>query len=124
MVCSYQQSWEKERSWIKQDKGDKFKAWCNSCLKSFSIREGLPVVRKHEKGQKHVEKTSLVLSSKTKNNGQRSIENALSRAESISIQQRKIKDQAHIAEAMLVSCSSRHDLPDSMYDCFNILLPV
>ena len=120
MVCSYQQSWEKERSWIKKDKGDKFKAWCNSCLKSFSIREGSTAVRKHEKGQKHVENTSLVLSSKTNNNGQRSIENALSRAESISIQQRKIKDQAHIAEAMLVSCFSRHSLPESMYDCFNV----
>ena len=84
----------------------------------------MTAVRKHEKGQKHVEKTSLVLSSKTNNNGQRSIENALSRAESISIQQRKIKDQAHIAEAMLVSCFSRHSLPESMYDCFNVLLPI
>ena len=104
--------------------GCKFKAGCNSCLKAFNIKEGLSAVRKHEKGAKHVENVAVKdVNGNDSVSGQSSIENSLKNAEALAVKARRTKDQALEAEAMLVTATSCHSIPDAMFDCFNLLLP-
>lgn len=123
MVCSYQPEWAKERPWLQSVKTDKYQAWCAFCLKQFSIKEGMTAVRKHERGKKHTE----IVDNRDKNLNsvppQRSIESSFINAESLSLKRRKVKDQALEAEAMLVACLAKHCIPETMFDCFNVLLP-
>ena len=124
MVCSFQESWKKERPWLESCKNDRNKAWCKSCLKAFNIKEGMTAVKKHEKGAKHVDNVAVKdLNGNDSVSGQSSIENSLKKAESLAVKARKIKDQALEAEAMLVTAASCHSIPETMFDCFNLLLP-
>ena len=40
------------------------------------------------------------------------------------MKKRKVKDQALEAEAMLVASLAKHAVPETLFDCLNVLLPV
>ena len=54
---------------------------------------------------------------------QGTMEAALRKAEAAAVQQRKVKDQARVAEAALATLIATHDLPLRTVDCLAELLP-
>ena len=55
MVASFLDEWCEGRPWFSCVVGDKKKANCKVCLKTFSILEGQTAIKKHSEGNKHVD---------------------------------------------------------------------
>ena len=124
MVCSYQKSWEEGRPYLRAVAHDRFAGFCKFCDKSFSVKEGLTAVKKHEQGKKHQEKKTSKDVNQNVRLDQISVEESLRNCEKTAVEQRKVKDKALENEAMLVSCIANHGIPDTFVDCLSNLLPV
>ena len=122
MVCTYQITWEKDRPFLKPVPSDRNSAFCKFCNKTFSIKEGLAAVRKHESGKGHLEKGEKDVNANTKIS-QVLIEQSFKQAEVNAVNARKVKDKALEAEAILVASLANHGIAESFFDCLNILLP-
>ena len=54
---------------------------------------------------------------------QQSIEAGLRTSEAMAVKQRRIKDQARVAEAKLTTLNATHDMPLNLMDCLAELFP-
>ena len=119
--CFFQRGWQEGRPWLTPAAGDHKKAFCNVCNKSFSIVEGQTAVKKHSEGKRHVDllKGPAVVN----NNPPPNIQAAFKKSEAEAVKARVVKTQAREAEALLVTAFANHSLPETMYDCFSLLLP-
>ena len=123
--CKYNKEWENDRPWLEAYAGDLQKGWCKVCSQSFSVKEGSSALAKHSLSQKHIDaigkqNNPAKCSSKQ---SQQSLESAFEKARIKSQEERKVKEDAIRAEAMLSTMLANHGLPIAVSDCLNTLLP-
>ena len=124
--CKWNPAWAKTFPWAKPVEGKPGRVFCSLCASNFSCDKGKSVLTYHDKQPKH---SNLALNAAQEQAQpgavlkQQSIEAGLRTSEAAAVKQRKIKDQARVAEAKLATLIATHDMPLKLMDCLAELLP-
>ena len=102
--CKWNPVWAKTFPWAKPVEGKPGRVFCSLSASNFSCDKGKSVLTYHDKQSKH---SNLALNAAHEQPGavlkQQSIEAGLRTSEAMAVKQRRIKDQARVAEAKLTT---------------------
>ena len=125
--CKWDPAWANPFPWAQPLPGKPGRVFCSLCGTDFSCDKGVFSVKQHEGGNKHdarAKKAALEQSNKKGGpSKQGTMESAVRKAEAAAVKQRRIKDQARVAEAKIATLIATHDLPLRTVDCLAELLP-
>jgi hypothetical protein len=114
--------------WVEPHKTHKMKAFCRTCLKCFSIKEGWWAIKRHGDGAKHLETFKKSDSNQNEENGPRpqilKIPEALQHINIKKQFELTVEKQRQKAEVMLVAALANHGISERFHDCLNTLIPL
>ena len=110
--CKWDPAWANPFPWAQPLPGKPGRAFCSLCGTDFSCDKGVFSVKQHEGGNKHdarAKKAALEQSNKKGGpSKQGTMESAVRKAEAAAVKQRRIKDQARVAEAKIATLIATH----------------
>lgn len=103
-VCTFQDTWKKDFSFLGSVPNDKYSAKCSLCMRTISVKEGIKSVRQHAETSQHKANVSATSSKKLMTNY------VISRLD-------PDQDKIVAAEAALTYHNVRHHLSYNSLDC-------